>query len=572
MQPASEGRPRLDAGRAAATLLFPQVVLGAFLALVPDNVFFVGTEFATLAHVAIGMLTLPVIVVLGLHHGRRLAPALQSTRSRLVTVAFVVTVIGACASGVAATFAYARTPARVHAVLGIALALPMALHLLLARRRALGIAAVALFGLSILGVAWIRSRAPLEPVEPLSPEFASRLNPGEAYDDSEWCGECHRDEYGAWSRSTHARTLDLTDVYRNYVGDPGQRGHRLTEGQAVTDGTVHRDGLAENIRSFDACVSCHAPLAYYSDAPEPLEPRAKTGGVGCVFCHTLRGVRKGHRVSDAMLGLLRGKPDFDPQSVFASRVDYVSAPQTVRRYLFQASGSKLARWIGNTLIRLRPAMHSHDYGGAFLREDGACRTCHAFAWTTPAESLNVVAPDPRTPRTVGSPAQADTCWHCHMRDGADATHAVSHLFLGGNAKAAANLGDESLASAEHDYGLKGPKVAVTNVALRDGALDVAVDVRSRLPHAFPTTTGEARVAWLRVFALDAQGSIIADTQGDGIVPESLVVPGQDRMEPYEQRTFSASLAVKDMRPRKIVAELYHSFDAAPIAVATTSAD
>src|SRR5208283_2409261 len=100
-----------------------------------------------------------------------------------------------------------------------------------------------------------------------------------------------------------------------------------------------------------------------------------------------------------------------------------------------------------------------------------------------------------------------------------------------NAKAASRLGDGLLASAEHDYGLVGPTLDVKGAKSRDGALDVAVDVRSRLPHAFPTTTGEARVVWLRVFALDARGEIVADTQGEGVVPEGLVVPSYDRLEP-----------------------------------------
>jgi hypothetical protein len=574
--PTSEGSsrsPRIEAGRGAATLLFPQVVLGTFLAFVPDNVLFVGTEIATLLHVLLGALTLPLIVVLGFRHGRRLAPALQSRPLRLVTAVFVGTVVAACASGVAVTFAYGRMPAQIHAVLGIALALPMALHLLFARRRGLGIAAVLLFAVSIAGVVWTRSRPPQEPVEPLSPEFAYQLRPAAAYDDSKWCGECHHAEYDSWARSMHARTLEVRDVFKNYVSDSDQRGHRLTEVQAILDGSLHLDGLPNNVRSLDACVSCHAPTAYYADAAEPLEEHASAGGIGCAFCHTIRGVKQGHRMSDAFVGLLRGKSDFDAKGVFASRVDYVSAPETVRRYLFQDSGNGLARRIGDSLIRWRPSMHSRDYGAPLLREDSVCRSCHVFAWTTSTESLNVLAPDPRTPRSLGPRANERACSDCHMRDAnGSPPHGLSHLFLGGNAKAAAQLGDGALAGAEHDYGLEGPTIRVTGATLRDGALYVSLDVQSRLPHAFPTTTGESRVGWVRVFALDAQGATVADTQAEGFVPEGLVVPAYDRLEPYETRSFSTTLALTKGLPVKVVAELYHSFDKAPIAQATVAAN
>jgi hypothetical protein len=560
-------RPRMDAGRSAATLLLPQVALGVFLAFVPDNALFVGTQIATLVHVLLGVLTLPLIVWLGIRHGRRLAPALQSMSSRVITGIFVAVIIAACASGVAVVFAYGRAPARLHAVFGLTLAVPMALHLFLARRRALGVVSALLFSASIAGVCLARARAPEEPPEPLSPEFAYQLRPANAYDDSEWCGECHRAEFESWARSTHARTLEVGDVFKNYVKDQGQRGHRLTEVRAILDGSLRLDGLPNNVRSLDACVSCHAPTAYYGDAPEPLEERARAGGVGCSFCHTIRGAKKGHRVSEAFEGLLRGKSDFDATGVFAARVDYVSAPETVRRYLFQANENPLVRKIGDSLIRWRPSMHSHDYDSPQLHDDGLCRSCHSFAWTTSSESLNVLAPDPRTPRTLGPRTNDRTCSACHMRD-AKATVGVSHLFLGGNAKGAALLGDAALAIAEHDYGLEGPTLAVTRATLRSGAVDVSVDVRSQLPHAFPTTTGESRVGWIRVFVIGPDGTTIADTQGAGVVPEALVLPAYDRLEPYEARTISTTLPLPNSGPVKIVAELYHSFDKAPIAQAT----
>ena len=214
-------------------------------------------------------------------------------------------------------------------------------------------------------------------------------------------------------------------------------------------------------------------------------------------------------------------------------------------------------------------MHSHDYGAAFLREDGACRSCHSFAWTASTESINVLAPM-GPPRTSGPRTNDKACWDCHMRDSRDPARGLSHLFLGGNAKAAVQLGDGVLASAEHEYGLEGPTLDVRGATLRDGVLDVAIDIRSPVPHAFPTTTGEARVAWLRVFALDARGVIVADTQGDGVVPESLVVPAYDRLEPYEARSLSTTLALPNGRPVTITAQLYHSFDKEPIAQATSS--
>lgn len=547
-------------------LLLPQLLLGTFLAFVPDNVLFVGTQIATLAHVLVGVAALPAVVALGFGHALRFRSIRQPFASRTFSVLFAAAVLAASGSGLVDALVYWRGAARVHLIAGLALAVPLALHLLLARRRALGFATLGMLGASLVGIAWARSGKPAEPIEPRSPTFAEEVRPAALYDDSSWCGECHQAEYESWSRSMHARTMDLPTVFNDYVQDPGERGHRVDEAAAVRDGRVHFDGLPSSIRALDACAMCHAPTAYYSDADEPLKRGAPSAGIGCVFCHTLRGTREGHDVGEWLVALGRGKSDFDPESVLSARVDYVSAPETVRRYLFQDSRNAVSHWIGNALIRWRPGMHSRDYSGAFLPKDAACSSCHEFAWTTPTSPISeAFSQSAAQPRVSRAGEEGRPCWRCHMESN-DAEPGVSHLFLGGNAKAALQLGDENLGQAEHEYGTKGPTLRIDRATVHDGTLDVTVALRSNLPHAFPTTNGEARVVWVRVFATDPGGGVIADTQSSRVVPEDLIVPAFDRLNPYEERTFAATLAVDQRQPAKVVAELYHSIDAQPIAV------
>src|SRR5206468_610497 len=100
------------------------------------------------------------------------------------------------------------------------------------------------------------------------------------------------------------------------------------------------------------CIQCHGPSSFYGKNRRPvLEDAAlETQGIGCGFCHTLRG-----RGNDRI---------------------YLSAPETVARYLGQNSPTVLLRELGDLLIRWRPEVHRRDYHVPYLDRAAVCAGCH----------------------------------------------------------------------------------------------------------------------------------------------------------------------------------------------------
>ena len=70
---------------------------------------------------------------------------------------------------------------------------------------------------------------------------------------------------------------------------------------------------------------------------------------------------------------------------------FVSAPETVRRYIGQGSKSALGREIADLLIRWRPSVHSADYHAPVLDRSESCMPCH---------SMGMLDAAPEVPRKV----------------------------------------------------------------------------------------------------------------------------------------------------------------------------
>lgn len=135
----------------------------------------------------------------------------------------------------------------------------------LASRVAVGLAiAAVLIALPCSGrVAAATSGSVPHPEMPQQEDLTLDHRPGERID-SAFCGRCHRDIYDAWKNSVHATAFR----------DP-----------------VFQAGLAEAISMkgpeiAERCLSCHAPGSVYMERRYPAQP---TDGVGCHFCHALKG-------------------------------------------------------------------------------------------------------------------------------------------------------------------------------------------------------------------------------------------------------------------------------------------
>src|SRR6202012_5360749 len=110
------------------------LVLGAWLLVVPDHLAFTTSQIVTLIHVGLALVTFPVAAVWTVAHvSRRRAPrpygaAWKPTNWILLSVLAV-----GCLTGFWATWAGdIVTPAKVHAWAGMAVGVPLAIHLALA--------------------------------------------------------------------------------------------------------------------------------------------------------------------------------------------------------------------------------------------------------------------------------------------------------------------------------------------------------------------------------------------------------------------------------------------------------
>jgi hypothetical protein len=279
---------------------------------------------------------------------------------------------------------------------------------------------------------------------------------------------------------------------------------------------------------------------------------------------------------------------------------YVSAPETVRRYLGQGSKNRLLHWVGNALIRWRPDVHRRDYHSPVLDSAVACMPCHSLG------ALDFLPELPQktyrsweTSRySTDRPETTVTCQDCHMARvlTAQKTHEVaalvpwgpareghhSHLFIGGNRTVPELLHDPEFALLEHKLNLEVATVALVAARRGEGTHDVEVRVETRnLGHDLPSMGAQNRWLWVEVVAKDAQGQDLVASKppkgGDDAESESPVIfrcmnrpaPACDTtIGPDAGRVFRARLKLEAKAPIATVqASLHLSVDPEPIAVA-----
>lgn len=480
----------------------PHVALGGYLAFVPDRTLFTATQVAVVAHVVLALVTLPILSYwLVRHIGTRLGTRSVGVTerpavTRAVRLALTAGALAAFATGLVLLGSGDGMPAATwHRWAGLLAVVPFVAHLAVERGRAQAVALASSLAVMavVFGLAWLL--IPAAPASPASPAFAARTRANAGYDQARWCGECHTGVFAEWSRSTHSRSLQIPSVLADFTGSRS----RLPLQQFDSDlaHATPNDG--------PPCVHCHMPTSFYGDDPAAIlsAPAPARDGVTCSFCHTLRGVNEVPRGANG-----------SPQLAF-----YVSAPDTVRRYLGQNARNPALRAMGNLLIRWRPAMHRRDYHVPFLNTAAACLGCHGInPRTTYAdwEHSSYATDDPRT---------ETTCQDCHMvramtgrpvREpgtlvpwGPERPQRRTHFFLGGNVQAPEQLNDRGFARREHAFVDRALRLVIESAAVRGGVVRLVARVyNDRIGHAFPGMETSQRIAWIEVQLRDADGQVL----------------------------------------------------------------
>ncbi len=252
------------AGWGAALLIGPHLLFGTWLLVVPDHLAFTAAQVVTLAHVGLAVVTFPLVAVGALLHIRKMrATRPHGAAARVTDWLLTAAVVLACLTGLAALRGGdIIAPATLHAGCGVAVAVPLALHLWIASRRwAASIVAGALVA-STVGAAAARRWLPPAPAAAVVPAFAYTTHDTSLYEPAESCGECHVQDYDDWRRSTHARTLELSNVRESLERSPALLDENLAH---IGEVLANRDRPLSAELVSGACGSCHAPTAFYGD-------------------------------------------------------------------------------------------------------------------------------------------------------------------------------------------------------------------------------------------------------------------------------------------------------------------
>jgi len=600
----------------ALAVLGPQAVLGGWLLLVPDHVAFTASQLAVLAHIGLAAVSVPIAVGwLGRHVTRLRRHARQTALARAIRQAVVGSVTLAFVSGIATLWSGQGMPiAEGHAVLGAAMALALVAHLVVERRQLLGVAVTGGVGVVATLLLVARFAFPGQ-ASPVSPPFAYELKPVSRYDAAAWCGSCHQQNFAEWMRSTHGHAMQLPAFRDDLAHRPISQAVDLVAVGKAAHAEPGSPVLHEVPPTPDQCPMCHAPASYFGDDPAPpLEATGPTSeGVTCSFCHTLRGIDAHPEVNGTVRAVIakvqRGEArleDTITPDMFRFAPLYVSAPETVRRYVGQNAANPVARVIGDYLIRWRPAVHRRDYHSPFLDTSQVCEGCHGVAFDAP-ETPHKTYPDwEASPYNSADAAERVECQDCHMvremtgrpvREpdrlvpwGPVRAQRRSHRFLGGNARANMLFGDPDVAARQRALARRALRLTLDAATIEDHRVRARVTVTNeRVGHGFPGMETVQRFAFVRVAAFDANGTLIAesptpkqdvaDDSGSPVLfrfvdPWTLRIQRDTTVPARASRSYDAFVDLPADAPpvARVEARLGHNFDPEPFVVATMALD
>jgi hypothetical protein len=280
---------------------------------------------------------------------------------------------------------------------------------------------------------------------------------------------------------------------------------------------------------------------------------------------------------------------------------YVSAPETVRRYIGQGAANPAARVIGDYLIRWRPAVHRSDYHSPFLNTSQVCQGCHGVSFDAP-ETPHKTYPDwEASPYNTKDPSARVECQDCHMvremtggpvREpdrlvpwGPVRAQRRSHLFLGGNARANTLFQDADVAVRQRDLARRALRMTLDSATVENDRVRARVTVSNeRIGHAFPAMETVQRFAFVRVAAFDSNGRLIVesptptaeltDDTGSPVLfrfvdQRSLRIYRDTTVPARQSRSYEAFVDLPAGAPpvARVEAWLGHNFDPEPFLVA-----
>jgi hypothetical protein len=558
----------MQATRVHQWALATQFALGGYLWLVPDDVFFLGTQLVVLAHVLTSLIWLPLFCWWLGKHVLRPAPrvlrrVLERGRVRgLLNGGFLLAVVLALATGVyVITRGQGMPAATVHTATGAAVVLLLLIHYASEARRHLARSVIAVLGIAVVAgvLRFVVPIASLGSHAIYAPSYADEavVAPESAYDEAAWCGSCHTEIYAEWQTSAHGRAMIDRNILDELQEEQHERPINLEADLAFLQGVAAGDAAAKARigagERLDPCVHCHAPTSFYGDSEQPILTATDSAGDGitCSFCHTLQGVDASGvaDMSSAKLLELAASGMFSDldrlNALLAQRMPvYSSKPQRVRRYLFQNSDNALARTLGDYLIRWRPELHRRDYHPDFLGSSEACQACHGSGGQ--AEQLShQTYPDWADSRYAGSDAHERVdCQDCHMvreftgaaqREpgvhvpwGPPRASRRSHFLLGGNVSHVTREQFPEYVEAQRQLRARALDLSIQAIEpVADQRLRVTVGLRNRgVGHDFPGRETPVRFAWVRVEARDASGNVLAATPEYVGKPDTDDVPAQ----------------------------------------------
>jgi hypothetical protein len=541
--------------------LATQFALGGYLWLVPDDVFFLGTQLVVLAHVLTSLIWLPLFCWwLGKHVLRPAPRVLRRVLDRgrvrgLLNGGFLLAVVLALATGVyVITRGQGMPAAMAHTATGAAVVVLLLIHYASEARRHLAGSVIAVLGIAVVA-GLLRFAAPMVAGEP---NYADEmiLAPESAYDEAAWCGSCHTEIYAEWQTSAHGRAMIDRNILDELQEEQRERPINLEADLAFLQAVAAGDDAAKakiGGERLDMCVTCHAPTSFYGDSEQPILTATDSAGDGitCSFCHTLQGVDASgvaDMSSTKLLELAASGMFSDPDrlnAMLAQRVPlYSSKPQRVRRYLFQNADNQVARALGDYLIRWRPEVHRRDYHPDFLGTSEACQACHGSGGQ--AEQLShQTYPDWADSRYAGSDGHERVdCQDCHMvREFTGAARREpgmhvpwgptrpsrrSHFLLGGNVSHVTPEQFPEYVEAQRQLRARALELSIQTIEpIADRRLRVTVGLRNRgVGHDFPGRETPVRFAWVRVEARDASGKVLAATPEYVGQPDGEEIPAQ----------------------------------------------
>lgn len=346
----------------------------------------------------------------------------------------------------------------------------------------------------------LAQRAQALPVERI--EFA----PGHDIQSS-LCGKCHEDIYEVWKTSVH--------------------------GQSFTD-PIFQAGLAQAIASrgsevAQTCLTCHSPGATLMQPPVGVvEPEPE--GVGCRFCHAIRGVD------------LQSFPPFELETelVMMGRFDDLQSPvHQIRRSELLGSPEYCAGCHEYTTPAGANVLSTFsEFEGAGHPGDVACQDCHM-----PFVLGQVVGPDLQQPN--------------------DFPFVDSHSILGGR----------SIAQVRRAVSLE-----IVSMVESSGSIELRVAVENTgaghwIPTGMPSKQMvlEVSTAWGSFVRSERFifGRRIVDDAGNrlrtvaDIMTRGASIPSDTRLRPRQRREFSYTLpAPVDASTKLVVRLFYESTEAA----------